>query len=167
MKNRLAAVTDVAVLLMAVLVATVLIKNYFLEPPKPFGVSVGDTLPAARWFGTTGSAKRELLIVLKKGCPYCEGSAPFYRELAQLQKSGRTAVGLLAVFEESPDTAKAVLRAEEVSVTTVGGVSLRTLKIRVTPTLLLVDDQRNVLKVWEGQLSRQSEDEVKAVLTES
>ncbi len=47
----------------------------------------------------------------------------------------------------------------------IGGVSPGKLKIAAFPTLMLVDEGGRVVRVWEGQLSRKAEEELKAVIT--
>jgi len=165
-RQKLGIASDIAVIAVAILMAVVVAKNYLLPPPRPSAlVKAGDTLSDVAVLGLRAAHKKHLLVVQKKGCPYCEGSAPLYKELAQLETSGQTAVKMVAVFEEPVDVARSVLLSENVQMEAIGGVSLGKLRIGGTPTLMLVDEGGRVLRVWEGLLSRKAEEELKAVLT--
>lgn len=166
MKQKLSIASDIAVIAVAVLIAVVVVKNYLLPPSRPPAlVRVGDTLSDVQSLGLSAAHKKHLLVVLKKGCPYCEGSAPLYKELAQLETSGQTDVKMVAVFEDPVDVARSLLQAEDVQMEAIGGVSPDKLRIGVTPTLMLVDEGGRVIRVWEGLLSRKAEEELKAVIT--
>lgn len=151
----------------ACLVAGVVYMNYVAAPSRPVeSVKAGDVLPDVPGLDF-GSHSKTLVIVLKEGCPYCEGSSPFYRELQDLERSGDGAVGLVAVFNDPLEVASRALRTQELQIRLVGGVRLDQWKINVIPTLLMVDGRRRVLSTWEGLLTRKAESEVKAALQRS
>lgn len=166
MRKQIAVVSDFAVIGVALLVAFVVISNYAQPRSEPVALlKPGDTLDFIRTLGTSAAHGKRLLFVLKEGCPYCEGSAPLYKELAQLESSGLTEVKMIAVFEEPVDVARKLLSAEDIRMEVMGAVSLDRLRIAGTPTLILIDERDRVVRIWEGLLSRKAEQEIKELLT--
>jgi thioredoxin-related protein len=165
MKSKIALLSDVAVIVVAVLVAFVVVRNYSLTRSEPAPqLRVGDALSEVDSLAPSAIQKKRLLLILKKGCSYCEESTPLYRDLAQLERSGQTDVKMVALFEEPVDIARSLLKAEGINIEVIGGVSLGRLRIAVTPTLVLVDDRSRVIRVWEGLLSRKAEERLKAAI---
>jgi hypothetical protein len=163
-RDKLGAAADVAVILVAAVGIFVLLRTQFLTPERPDLLKPGHSLGQVDRLDLRGH-KKNLLLVLRKGCGYCDGSTPFYRELTELARPHGGTVRLVAVFEDKVEDARTFLQDEGVSVDVVAEFPLSNLKIGVTPTLILVDDQARVIKVWEGLLSRKAEDEVKAAIT--
>ena len=164
LREKLGTAADVAALVVAVLVAAVLLKAHFVEPAGPDLLKPGNSLGQVDRLDLRAH-KKSLLLVLRSGCGYCEGSTPFYRELAELSRSSHEAVRVVALFEDKAEVARQFLQENGVTVDVIAGFPIRNLKIGATPTLILVDDAGQVLKVWEGLLSRKAEDDVKAAIT--
>jgi len=122
-------------------------------------VRAGDQLPALRGFQWSDH-NRTLVLALKDGCVYCDNSMPFYRRLATLQDGRQAGAFLIAAVPDSSEKAKEMMERHNLSVPVVAESRLNTLKVAGTPTLILVDKQGKVLKVWVGVLSVASEDEV-------
>jgi len=105
MKTKIATVANVIVIVFAVIVGSVFLKDRLSTPAlEPDAVKVGDKL--AKLDGWDWGAHEQTLVLgLRKGCHFCEDSAPFYQRLtAQPQQGGPT---IVAVF---PDTTDAVKR---------------------------------------------------------
>jgi hypothetical protein len=165
MKNKIETVANVIVIAFAVVVGSVFLKDR-LSPAAPESnvVKAGDKL--ARLAGWDWGAHDQTLVLgLRKGCHFCEDSAPFYQRLVAQQQQGGSKFPIVAVFPDTADTAKEVLQSEGLGVQALGGVPLETMKMSGTPTLLLVDRSGTVLNAWIGMLSPRQELEVMRATT--
>jgi hypothetical protein len=164
MRHRLEVVTNIIVILVAVAIGSVYLKDRFAAPsPQADEVKAGDKLVSLKGWDW-GAQDRTLVLVLRKGCHFCEDSAPFYQRLvAQQQAGSKTAI--VAVFPDSDDVAKEVVQTEGLAIPAVAGVPLERLKVSGTPTVLLVDRSGKVLNAWDGMLSPRQELEVMRTAT--
>ena len=166
MKNRIEWIANVIVITFALVVGSIFLKDR-LSPiaSEPDTVKAGDKLSnVAGW--NWGAHDQTLVLGLRKGCHFCEDSAPFYQRLIA-QEQERSNSTLVAVFPDTTDTVKAVLQSEGLRVQAIAGVPLEELKISGTPTLLLVDKNGIVLNAWVGMLNPRQELEVMKAATES
>jgi thioredoxin-related protein len=159
MKVKIEQIANVAVILLALVVGSVFLKDRLLNQPQSKQMKVGDKLPNLDGWDWTAHEKT-LVLVLRKGCHFCEDSAPFYQRLAVIQKRDGSTSSIVAVFPDSADVVQHVVQSEGLEVQTLSGVSLEELKISGTPTLLLVDKRGMVLNAWIGVLSPRQELEV-------
>lgn len=164
MKAKIEGVANLIVILLAVVVGSIFLKDRFFTPQAhPNEVRVGDKLtPLNGW--DWGAHERTLVLVLKKGCHFCEDSAPFYERLLVQQKRDGSTTAVVAAFPDAADVVKEVVQLEGLDVPTLAEVPLEELKASGTPTLLLVDHRGTVLKAWIGMLSPRQELEVMAVV---
>ena len=163
MKHKIEAAANIIVIVFAVLVGSVFLKDRFSTvAPESNAVKAGDKLPNLygwEW----GEHDQTLVLALRKGCHFCEDSVPFYQRLSTQQ--GRPNSNIVAVFPETADTVKEVVQSEGLGVHALAGVPLERLKIDATPTLLLVDRNGTILKAWIGMLSPREELEVMKAVT--
>src|SRR6202047_1851159 len=105
MKGKMEAAANVIVILFAVIVGSVFLKDRLSTPaPEPDAVKAGANL--ASLDGWDWAAHDQTLVLgLRKGCHFCEDSAPFYQRLTAQQQGGSNSTIVVAVF---PDTADAV-----------------------------------------------------------
>ena len=164
MKTKIEAAANVIVILVAVVVGSVFLKDRFSSaPPEPPGVKAGDKL--TNLDGWDWAAHDQTLVLgLRKGCHFCEDSAPFYQRLTAQQQGGSNST-IVAVFPDAADAVKEVVQSEGLRVHALAGVPLERLKISGTPTLLLVDRSGTVVNAWTGMLSPRQELEVMRATT--
>jgi hypothetical protein len=165
MKSKIELVANVILIAFAVVVGSVFLKDR-LSPAAPEAsvVKVGDKLKnLAGW--DWGAHDQTLVLGLRKGCHFCEDSAPFYQRLIAQQPQAGSKFPIVAVFPDTGDTVKEVLQSQGLGVRALAGVPLETLKISGTPTLLLVDRSGTVLNAWIGVLSPRQELEVMGATT--
>ena len=165
MKGKIEAAANIIVIVLAVVVGSVFLKDR-LSPaaPEPEPVKAGDKLPNLD--GWDWSAHEQTLVLgLRKGCHFCEDSAPFYQRLTAQQQQGGSNPTIVAVFPDTADAVKEVARSEGLMAHVLAGVPLEKLKISGTPTLLLVDRSGTVLNAWIGMLSPRQELEVISAAT--
>jgi thioredoxin-related protein len=165
MKAKVEVAANVAVILLAVVIGSVFLKDRFGTPrPDPNEVKVGDQLPglpAYNW----NAHDRTLVLALRSGCHFCEASMPFYRKLAQLEQSSQIGVHLVAVFPDDPAVVRKVVKTQQLNIEVLPGLELAQVKVQATPTLMLVDEQGQVSKVWMGELPATEEAEVIAAIS--
>ena len=102
MKEKLEVVTNIVLIGLACLVG----YNFWQargirESPLPASVKVGDQLPSLPRYDWNAH-DRTLVLALKDGCRFCEESIPFYRKLAELERSNQIDAHLIAVFPDDP-----------------------------------------------------------------
>ena len=160
MKAKVEVAANVLVILLAVVIGSVFLKDRFATPSSgPNEVKAGDRLIGLDGWDW-GAHDRTLLLVLRKGCHFCEDSAPFYQRLVAKQQQDGSNTAIVAAFPDAADTAKEVVQSERLGVQVLAGVPLKRLKVSGTPTLLLVDRNGTVLNAWIGMLSPRQELEV-------
>jgi hypothetical protein len=192
-KSRLARgveiATNLSIILVALIGATVLVKNYLLRPSEiaasevnqaahnnsQASLSGSQPLPGSNSLrpktgpaeGTQlsvpgvnwGESRKTVLVALSKGCHFCSESAPFYQQLTR-ELAERKDVRLIAVFPQEVGEAKKYLEGLGVPIGDVRQASLSTLGVGGTPTLIIVDKSGTVQQSWIGRLSSEREQEV-------
>jgi thioredoxin-related protein len=159
-KAKIEVIANLTVVLLAVVIGSIFVKDRFFSPGLQMNeVKVGDKL--THLDGWDWSAHdRTLVLVLRKGCHFCEDSAPFYQRLITKRQQEGSDTALVAVFPDAADAVQEVVKSEGLDVRTLTGVPLEGLKVLGTPTLLMVDNKGTVLNTWMGVLSPRQELEV-------
>lgn len=103
--------------------------------------------------------KRIVLVALQAGCPFCAQSAPFYKRLIA-SAHDRKDMEVVAIMPSSPRDSEAYLKNKEMPFSNVLQEPLGHLRIKGTPTLLLVDANGIVLHSWVGLLNDDAQREV-------
>lgn len=108
---------------------------------------------------------RTLILAMRSTCIHCTKSLPFYRLLREEQKRSRS-IRLVAVGLEDIDETSAYLFRNGVQVDDIVATrtSMKDLKIRGTPTLILANADGKVERVWSGRLRPQQETEVLSLM---
>ncbi len=154
----------VAVVVVAgVFVKRQLFPRYAENLPR---INAGERLniPEVNW----RNSERTLVLFLNKTCHYCKSSAPFYREL--VEAASRRNVKSVAVLPNSIEEAKAYLSSVELSVDDVRTGPFSSYKIPGTPTVLIVNSEGMVERVWFGATAgreKEMRDEFLALLERS
>jgi peroxiredoxin len=149
---------QVVVALAVVVAAGALVKRTFFpgggNPNLP-RINAGERLsvPNIDW----QQNQKSLVFFLKKDCPYCTTSAPFYRQL--IDEASKRSVKSVAVLPNSADEARKYLQYLELPIKDVHtDAPLASYKISGTPTVLFVDSQGIVRSAWFGaQTEREKE----------
>lgn len=96
--------------------------------------------------------RRSVVLAISSHCRYCIHSTPLYRSLgsAAAAKSGRGNGALVVVTFEPVETMEAFLAQQGIVATKVLHVDFDSLRVRSTPTLLLVDAQGKVVDAFVG-----------------
>jgi hypothetical protein len=95
--------------------------------------------------------ERTLLLVMQKGCKFCELSMPFYQDLGKdFSITKRTRIVAIAPDEEG--ISEAELARFGVRVDQIVRLSISQLKVRGTPTAIVVGPGGVIERVMGGQL---------------
>jgi thiol-disulfide isomerase/thioredoxin len=155
-KTKVEAIANVTVILMALAVGCVVLTRYVESSRTPRMVATGDhvaELPGLDW----SQHRRTLLLVLNTGCHFCQDSVPFYQQLAQAQRLDRDALEMVAVFPNEADAVREFTAREGLTIRSVPGVLLENLRVNATPTLLLLNNEGRVERLWVGILTSRQE----------
>ncbi|HLJ88646.1 MAG TPA: hypothetical protein VKZ53_17635 [Candidatus Angelobacter sp.] len=167
MKFSLESIANAAIIIICVLLLAQFVRrhDFFGKGPSQDTASslTGTTLASLQEYRWSDHDKT-LVLALQVGCHYCEASMPFYGRLAQLQQSHRIHPNLLALMPDENASGTQVLKSFGVDIACACGHPLSSMHIAGTPTLLLVNAQGRVERVWEGQLPSSGENEVIAEL---
>jgi hypothetical protein len=161
--GRVELLTNVAIIVVAVLLSFILVKNYLLRSSPPQEVNhqlavdqtnIGQQLylPNVDW----AKNGQTVVLALSTTCHYCSESASFYRQLVQKRGNSRVVV----VMPQTVSTGQEYLRKLGVSVDEVKQVSIDSIGVQGTPTLLLVNSSGVITKEWVGKLHAEGEAEV-------
>jgi len=165
MKGKLEIVTNLVVIALACVIGYRFWQSRRApQYSPPDSIKVGDQLPTLATYDWKAH-RRTLVLALRDGCHFCEASMPFYRKLADLEKSKQIDAHLVALLPDDPAVVRQLERTQQLAVEALPGVDLSRVKVDGTPTLLLVDQQGRVSKVWIGQLAAPAEAEVIAALS--
>lgn len=177
MGKRLETLTNVAIIITAILLGIVVIKNHLLPGSQPTTVaSASPTQPTKRRppvdvqiepgtkLGLTGIdwAKngQTVVLALSDKCRFCSESAPFYQRLVNHAQRA----SLVAVLPQTVEQGKSYLEKLNVAVDDVRQAPLIRMGVTASPTLILVDEKGAVIDLWVGKLSANREAEVLARL---
>jgi hypothetical protein len=157
--KRLEAITNVALLVVAVLAGVVLVRDRVVrsQPATVSGPARGDKLsiPGLTWKKGT----KTLVMALQTTCHFCSDSAPLYRQLAAASAGPE----LVVVTPQSIEEGNKYLKSLAIPIADVRQVNLPDIGVRATPTLVLVDDSGTVQQAWQGKLPPNAEPEVLAL----
>ncbi|HEY2362134.1 MAG TPA: hypothetical protein VGK36_13520 [Candidatus Angelobacter sp.] len=147
---------NISIVIVAVVIVIFFVRNYFqASKASPSAIAAGAKLTGqpVNWH----ASPKNVVLVLSTTCHFCKESSGFYRKLAEDCRSHARTV---AFFPQTPEEAQAYLRIEDVKVDEVKHADFQSLQIGGTPTLLLVDSNGVVQKVWLGKLPEAKEKEV-------
>lgn len=160
--KRIELVTNVAIIIVAVLLTAVIVRSFLPDrsrtaqsQPEMVKPGMKFSLPGFDW----SKKDSHIVLVLQKGCHFCTESAPFYQQLAR-GVANRTDVELVAALPQNAGEAQQYLNEIQLPITEVRQVEMASMKVRGTPTILLVDKTGTVTDVWIGKLQPDKELEV-------
>ncbi len=156
-RSKLEVITNLAILIVAVLLAIILLKEHILPKPRPTrhaGISVGSLvqLPGVSW----NVKDKTLVLGLNTQCRYCAESSSFYRTLTEALANNKGAQ-IIAVFPQPTSESTDCLKKRHIEVSSLVQRDLSSLQMPGTPTLLLVDRAGRVVKKWFGKLNSDQE----------
>lgn len=157
--KRVELFANIAIILVAISLVVVLAKRFVFtgstsDSPQP-NIGAKLSLPDVDW----SKNNKNLLLVLSDSCKYCTESAPFYQHLVQ-ERAQRETFRLTAVFPQPVSVGRKYLNGLGVAIDDIRELSPGAIRIRGTPTLLLVNNAGVVTDEWLGKLPPETEAEV-------
>lgn len=129
MKAKIEVVANLTVVLLALVVGSIFVKDRFFNPRLQVNeVKAGDRLAhldGLDW----GAHDRTLILVLRKGCHFCEDSVPFYQRLLATQREDGSTAALIAVFPDTEEAVKEVIKSQGLDIRALPSVSLEGLAV--------------------------------------
>jgi thioredoxin-related protein len=159
--KRLELLANIAIILVAISLMAVLAKRYIFtsgnQTSEQIQSNVGTKVSQLDidW----SKSDKNLLLVLSNTCHFCTESAPFYQRLVQ-ERTQRDTFRLAAVLPQPVNEGRSYLNGLGVNINEVKQLSPSAIRIRGTPTLLLVNSAGVVTDEWLGKLPPQKENEV-------
>ncbi|HEV7798387.1 MAG TPA: hypothetical protein VGO73_09540 [Pyrinomonadaceae bacterium] len=160
--KRVELIANVAIILVAISLVVVLAKRFiFPGPTQPTqsqqpNIGAKLSLPDVDW----SKSNKNVLLVVSDSCKYCTESALFYRRLVQ-ERAQRGSFRLTAILPQPVSDGRKYLNGLGVSIDDIKQLSPdAAIRIRGTPTLLLVDSAGVVTGEWVGKLPPEKEAEV-------
>lgn len=155
-------VVNVVLLLVALLIGGLHLRNYFFPPTSaPARPTVVKGQPAPTLPGIDYSrASRTVVLFLHSQCQYCTQSLPFYRSLAEAHDPAGPR--LVVATRESIDTLRSYLRDNQVDIEPVVSIGIGgDRRLLLTPTVFAVSSDGNIENAWLGALDQASETAVR------
>jgi hypothetical protein len=97
-----------------------------------------------------------LILALSTTCKYCSQNAPFYQKLLKEARK-KHELDVIAIFPQKDVEGRKYLKDMNVPVDKIVQTSLSDINIGITPTMILVDSEGVVSKVWPGSISQEIE----------
>lgn len=148
--SLLERITHVSLIAVSLVSLGLLLEKRFQPPPQPSRATemVGKRwdLPGVAW----SRYARHIVLFISPTCHFCLSSMPFYRQLSETYAQ-QNQVELLVVSNADIKELKELLTREHVSVKGIFQIQQRK-ELRGTPTLLIVNNNGIVNKVYEGML---------------
>lgn len=161
MDKILDRIVNLAIITVSIVFVGVVVNKYLIanksSPPLAAEIPIGKQidLPGVNW----ESNRNTVVVALRKGCPYCDESAPFYQRLNS-EIFGRKNVSILAVLPDTVENSREHLKKLNIPFGEVREARLKSVKVSATPTLLLVDKTGAIVAGWVGKLSHDEENKV-------
>ena len=179
MFKKLEALANLAIVITALVLCSVLIKKYLWvsraesapsATAKPASsaksqkrsIQTGTkvSIPGIDW----GKSPRTVVLALSTTCHFCSESAPFYQKL---QPEKPSELRIVAVLPQSIEDSKNYLNKLGVPVSEVFQASLSSISGSGTPTMMLMDNNGIIKDSWVGKLSDAEAGKILARLAES
>jgi protein-disulfide isomerase len=101
-----------------------------------------------------------LVAVLNSHCHFCSSSLPGLKEIDFAAKRSRSSK-VVTVFPPNDDAASTFLSRAFIDAPVAKDLSFASFGVRATPTFVLLDRNARIVRVWVGQLSKKSIEEIK------
>ncbi len=148
---------NILTIIVAVVFIALVVQRYVVPSiPTSSGPQVGRLVTVAD-FEPSGSNKNVLLVMMK-GCRFCEESMGFYKSL--LQQNQGTGVKFVAIFPQGSDNIADYLKKYGITDIDVKYSKLTEIGVDATPTIIVTSENGLITRVWVGKLSPEKETEV-------
>ncbi|HEX8197888.1 MAG TPA: hypothetical protein VF571_16980 [Pyrinomonadaceae bacterium] len=160
-KEKLELITNIAVLVMVMVLFGVFgYKFLFQQKQDHSGLRKGAILSNLEGVDVK-SHEKTLLLALSTECSYCTQSLEFYKKLVGSINQNSKKLQVLALFSQSPTQVDNYLSKHQFSgISTISNVNYQKLEIPVTPAIILLDSNNEIINSWTGVLKENREKDV-------
>jgi len=148
---------NIAIIVVASLLATSLVKNYWINPIPTPSISPGTSASSVTNLSALQvdwkQSNQTLVLAVSSTCHFCSESAPFYKTLASNKGDTR----IVAVLPQSIEEGRKYLAKLGVMVDDVKHLPLEQIGVSGTPSVILVDNSGVVKNFWLGKLTADKE----------
>jgi thioredoxin-related protein len=161
--KKLETVANIAIIVVAITLVAVLAKRFIFSDRNQ--TQTAEQVPSNVGTKISGldvdwsKSDKNLLLMISNTCRYCTESAPFYKRLVQ-ERTQRDTFRLTAVLPQTVAEGQTYLNGLGVGITEIKQLTPGTIRVRGTPTLLLVNSAGVVTEEWLGKLPPDEENEV-------
>lgn len=106
-----------------------------------------------------GKYEKSFILILNTDCKYCNASMDFYKKLANT-KYDTESNQLLALFLQPEEIVDKYVKDKSFLIRSIPSANFEKLNVGLTPTIVVVNRQRQIIKSWFGQLPADKEQEV-------
>lgn len=170
MLRKVEIASNVAVILAALIFSITIVREHWfarVDPPISGAARQKSDLEGkklelggVKW----DAAERTLVMALSTACHFCEASVPFYREVTASSAVKEKRVAVVAVFPQQQQEAESFVKGNDIRADRVVSTSLQSVGASATPTLLLVDRNGKIQRVWVGVLSQSQQNDLLSAL---
>lgn len=100
-----------------------------------------------------------IILILDTNCKYCNESIDFYKKLEKSDYNKNTKQ-LVALFAQNLDVVSKYGKENEFTVRSIASVDFIGLKVGITPTIVVINTKRKIIKSWFGKLKSEQEQEI-------
>lgn len=161
-KSYLEMATNLAVLLVAIVLLGTFARNYFAPQT---GVRLESGLQKGKTFSQLpgvdyGSSVETVVVALNSKCDFCKESLRFYKQLAETQRKKGTSSTIVAIFPDTDYEVKEFMRQNDFDMKSISNIDFKAIGLVSTPTMILVDSSGKIVDFWIGKLSNDVEQQV-------
>jgi len=161
--KKVELLANVAIVALALLLGTVLVKRYFFDGPKGSVIARESIIKQGTTISIAGydwsKCERSLVLVLSTSCDFCTESGPFYQRIEKARQN-KNALCLVAVLPQPLEDGRAYLEKLGFAADEIRQAPPVSLGVTGTPTLILVDSKGVTINSWVGKLPSSREAEV-------
>lgn len=156
--KKIELLANLAIILVACLLATAIVRSYLLSPAASESPSAQRSVaPTVAAFNINWRQNQQTLVLaLSNTCRFCTESGPFYQRVAAASPRTR----LVAVLPQAREEGRKYLEQLGVPVDEVLQAPLSSMNVNGTPTLLLVNSDGVITNTWIGKLTEAEQAEL-------
>lgn len=158
LSSRVDLATNVLTIIIALVFIGLVAQRYLIATEKSAVSPTLGSKVSVEGFDPSKNSKN-VLLVLMKGCRFCEESMDFYKDL--IPRSLEQNQKVVAIFSEDTKDAEAYL--EHFGITDLPILYVRSLSsidVSGTPTVVVTNNAGEITGVWDGKLSKDMQDDL-------
>jgi thioredoxin-related protein len=143
LKEKTDLISNILTIVVAILVIGFFAYRY-INPSPSTGISKSPTIGNLVSIDNldTSKSNKNVLIVMTKGCRFCEESMDFYKQTLQQYQGSN--IGIAAVFPSGSEDIGTYLQNHGVTGIDIKYSDLSRIEVRATPTIIVTDENGRI-----------------------